>query len=282
VKSEPRRFVLRDVISRIAGIGLVVCILVLTEGCGETVEIGELVKESESVDAGDAESVDIEIEMGAGKLSVSGGSSRLMEGEFIYNVIGWKPEIEYEVRGTRGHLKVRRPIGRSAVLSGRARYEWDIRLNEDMPIDLDIELGAGGSDLDLGGLTLKDLRISTGAGEVEVALTGRPSVKDLRLETGAGDVTVDMTGDWREDAKATIVGGVGRLRLRLPSDVGVRVEAEKGIGTVSASGMTKEGNAYVNRAYGRSGVSLKIDCATGIGSIILEVGGGAEPAGVTI
>ncbi len=273
---------MRRVISRIAGIGWVVCILVLTAGCGETVEIGELVKESKSVEAGDAEFVDIEIEMGTGKLSVSGGTGRLMEGEFIYNVIGWKPEIDYEVRGTRGHLKIRRPIGRSASLTGRARYEWDIHLNQDMPMDLDIELGAGSSYLNLGSLTLEDLRISTGAGEVEVALTGRPSVRDLRLETGAGDVTVDMTGDWREDAKATIIGGVGRLRLRLPSDVGVRVETKKGIGNVSAGGMIRDGNAYVNRAYGGSGVTLEIECATGIGSIILEVDDGAAPAGVTI
>jgi hypothetical protein len=257
-------------------------ILLLAAGCGETVEIGELVKESKSIDVGGAESADVEIEMGAGKLFVSGGARRLMEAKFIYNVIGWEPEIEYDVRGDRGHLTVRRSIGKGGTLGKLGRYEWDIHLNERIPIDLDIELGAGGSYLDMGSLTLEELEISTGAGEVEVDLTGRPSVRNLKLETGAGDVTVDMTGRWRRDLKASIIGGVGRLRLRLPSEVGVRVEAEKGIGKVSASGMMRDGDAYINRAYGSSDVTLEIECATGIGAIILEVGDGEEPGGVTI
>lgn len=264
--------------------GIVGILVVLGSGlsCGETVEIGELVRETKSVELGDAESVDVEIEMGAGKLVIAGGAEDLLEGEFIYNVIGWEPEIEYDVRGGRGHLKVLRPIGRGGRLSKRARYEWGLRLKDEVPIDLDIELGAGGSYLELGSLMLEGLNITTGAGEVQVDLSGRPSVRSLKLETGAGDVTVDMRGDWRRDAKATITGGVGRLRLRLPVDVGVRVEAEKGIGKISAGGMVREGDAYVNRAYGASDVTLDIRCATGIGAIILEVDGYVEPEGVTI
>jgi hypothetical protein len=273
---------LRNRLSKSAGIAGILAVLGFALSCGETVEIGELVRETKSVELGDAESVDVEIEMGAGKLIVGGGAEQLMEGEFIYNVIGWEPEIEYDVRGGRGYLKVLRPIGKSGRLSKRARYEWDLHLNEDVRVDLDIELGAGGSYLELGRLMLKDVNITTGAGEVQVDLTGRPSVRSLKLETGAGDVTVDMRGDWREDVKATIMGGVGRLRLRLPVDVGVRVEAEKGIGKISTGGMVKEGDAYVNRAYGASDVTLDIECATGIGAIILEVDGYEEPEGVTI
>jgi hypothetical protein len=47
--------------------------------------------------------------------------------------------------------------------------------------------------------------------------------------------------------------------------------------------MIRDGDALVNRAYGTSDVTLEIECATGIGAIILEVGkGGQAPGGVTI
>ena len=39
-------------------------------------------------------------------------------------------------------------------------------------------------------------------------------------------------------------------RLRLPRDVGARVEVESGPHTVQATGLTKDGDAYTNAAYG--------------------------------
>jgi hypothetical protein len=70
--------------------------------------------------------------------------------------------------------------------------------------------------------------------------------------------------------------------LRLPDDVGVRVDAEKGIGKISARGMRKRRSAFVNEAYGESEVTLRVKCVAGIGSIILECGEYARDEGVTI
>jgi hypothetical protein len=153
------------------------------------------------------------------------------------------------------------------------RNEWDLRLKDDVPMNLSIGLGAGSNYLELGSLSLSRLDIQTGAGEVEVDLTGSPSVSRLDVEAGAGDVTVDLTGHWEGDLVAHIKGGIGRITLRLPYDVGVRVNAEKGIGKISASGLTRKGKAYVNGAYGESDVTLQIEVETGIGKINLELSG---------
>jgi hypothetical protein len=268
----------------VRGLLVVAVTAMLVGGCGETAEIGPLMEKSESVDLGRAETVRAEIEMGVGELFISGGAGSLMEGTFIYNVIGWAPEISYSVSGGTGHLEVRRPLGRTSRLGRGARYEWDLKFDDDVPMDLDVELGAGSSHLTLGSLNLDQLDISTGAGEVSVFLTGSPSVRKLALETGAGDVTVDMTGSWRDDLKAKIVGGVGRLTLRLPDDVGVAVTAKKGLGKVTVKGgFYRQDDTYVNDAYGDSDTTLEIECMTGIGAIILESEGGAsEVEGVTI
>jgi hypothetical protein len=53
--------------------------------------------------------------------------------------------------------------------------------------------------------------------------------------------------------------------------VGVRVEAQGGLGEINAKSLQKEGEAYVNDAYGDSEVTLDVDIQGGVGQINLEV-----------
>ena len=122
-------------------------------------------------------------------------------------------------------------------------------VNDEVPIDLSVEMGAGESDLDLDSLDL----------------TG------LNLAMGAGETTVDLTGVYERDLAAAIEGGVGRATVRLPSQVGVRVRAEGGLGRIKAGGLRREGEAYVNDAYGDSDVTLEVEVQGGVGEINLEV-----------
>ncbi|MFQ5816391.1 MAG: toast rack family protein [Terriglobia bacterium] len=218
--------------------------------CGSAcTQLGELQVESRSIELADAESVVAEIRMGAGELRVSGGAAPLLEADFAYNVADWKPEVEYRVMGDRGRLTVRQPSVTGGTLGG-TRYEWDLRLNDDVLMELSVELGAGRADLILGSLSLTDLEI----------------------KTGAGDTILDLTGDWKTDLRARIRGGVGRATVRLPRDVGVWVDAKAGIGGINATGLKRDGSAYVNDAYGESDVTLRIDIKGGVGQINLELG----------
>jgi hypothetical protein len=216
--------------------------------CG-TQGIGDLQRESRSVDLDNSQSVRAELKMGAGELNLTGGADALVEGDFAYNVADWKPEVNYDVTGDAGELSVEQGSGEDVPVGGEVRNEWDLRLNDDVPIDLNVEMGAGESDLDLDSLTL----------------TG------LDLQMGAGKTTVDLTGDYDRDLSATIEGGVGEATVRLPSAVGVKVNAEGGLGTINAQGLQREGDAYVNDAYGDSDVTLDVDVRGGVGRINLEV-----------
>jgi hypothetical protein len=216
--------------------------------CG-TQAIGEMERESQSIDLENAQSVRAELRMGAGELNVTGGADALMEADFAYNVADWEPEVDYEVSGDTGELIVEQGSGEDIPLGGEARNEWDLRFNDDVPIDLSVEMGAGESDLDLDSLTL----------------TG------LDLQMGAGKTTVDLTGDYDRDLSATIEGGVGEATVRLPGAVGVKVNAEGGLGAINAQGLQREGDAYVNDAYGDSDVTLDVDVRGGVGRINLEV-----------
>jgi hypothetical protein len=201
----------------------------------------------------------VQLKMGAGELNLTGGADELMEAHFSYNVPAWKPEVSYRPGYEVAQLMVRQGSTESAGLGGDARNVWDIRLNEEVPTDLVVEVGAGESDLDLDSLNLSGYEPT-----------------DLTVQMGAGDTTVDLTGDYTQSFDASIKGGVGEATVMLPSRVGVRVNAQ-GLGKIDAKGLQRVSDAslddaYVNDAYGESRVTLRVDATQGdFGEINLEV-----------
>src|SRR5215208_2310560 len=216
---------------------------------GGTPQVGKMQSESKSVDPKNAQSARAQLKMGAGELYLTGGADQLMEGEFSYNVADWKPKVNYDVSGEKGELIVKQGSAEGARLSGDARNEWNLRLNDEVPTDLVVQMGAGESALDLDSL----------------ALTG------LNLQMGAGKTTVDLTGDYAQNFDASIQGGVGEATVLLPSEVGVKAKAEGGLGKINAQGLQTVGDSYVNDAYGESDVNLSVDVQGGVGEINLKV-----------
>jgi hypothetical protein len=204
--------------------------------------------ESQTVARRDAESVTANIMMGAGQLKISGGAEQLLNAQFTYNIPEWRPIGHYDVSGTQGDLVIRQPKVEQIVSPTNIRYEWDLQLNNDVPMELLVNLGAGQSTIDLRGLDLRK----------------------LELDTGAGQAIVDLTGDWRRDVTATINAGVGDLALRLPKATGVRVDIDRGIGTVTAEGLRRDGNAYVNDAFDQAAVTMRVLVRAGVGAITLQ------------
>src|SRR5215212_1888822 len=139
---------------------------------GTQQQVGKMQEESKSVDPKNAQSARAQLKMGAGELNVTGGADQLMEGDFSYNVSEWKPKVSYDVSGQKGELLVKQGSANSGSLDGKARNEWDISFNDEVPTDLMVKVGAGESDLDLDSLTLSGLDLNMGAGKSTVDLTG--------------------------------------------------------------------------------------------------------------
>jgi hypothetical protein len=221
-------------------------VVLLTSGCATA---GPLQTESHTVPLGGAESARVAITMGGGALLVRGGAADLLGADFVYRHQSWKPQVEYSIAGSEGSLTIRQSPTLAIVPSGSLPARWDVRLNSDVPMSLSITLGGGGGDLELGDLNLSRL--------------------DLKF--GAGGANISLDGDWEKDLEANISGGVGGVKLTLPSDVGVRVEAESGLGGVDASDFHQEGKAYTNAVYGRSNVTLNIRIEVGVGGVELNL-----------
>jgi predicted membrane protein len=203
--------------------------------------------DTQAVELQGAKSVDMDLNIPAGQLSLGGGSSHLMEGDFHYDRHRDKPNVEYSVSEDRGQLHVGQDGNDWHTHWGNDDNEWDMKVANNVPIDLRLEMGAGQSNLRLNGVEVKNLDIHMGAGQLDLDLTGPRSTS--------------MTG--------TIEGGVGQATVRLPKDVGVRVEASGGIGSVDSRDLKRDGDAYVNDSYGKTPTSIELTIHGGIGEIRL-------------
>jgi hypothetical protein len=225
-------------------------LLAATYGCSVTVsenENREPRRESVTIDRGKAEMVRAEVRMAVGELRVSGGSSKLLEAEFRYNLPFLKPEVRYDATGFRGHLTVENKSNRDLRLGGEAENTWDLRLNNDTPLDLILHMGAGESRFEIGSLDLR---------RVEVHL-------------GVGEVYMDLRGEPKRDFDVEVRGGVGEATIHLPKTVGVVAEARGGIGGIEVRGLRKDGDRWVNSLYGTGKPTVRVDVRGGVGSIEL-------------
>lgn len=261
-----------------------------------TLEVGPLQETEESIPLDGTEPVAVDILFGAGELEIQAGEEdELFSGRFKYNVKEWEPEISYD-----GDLLVIRQ-GSSDEDWGiptdkGARNEWDLAFSPEVPLEIEIRIGAGEGEWDFGGLQLEDLDIELGAGDfavyfgepnevemrdldidagaskLQIINVGNASPKRMAVRGGVGDITLELTGDWANSASIDVTTGVGSLTLRVPDNMGVRVDVEGGLSNIDVSGLHRSGDDYVNDDYGEAEMELDISVNTGVGQVnLIEV-----------
>ena len=200
---------------------------------------------SRIVERQNAKSVNMTLEAGAGELNVSGGSSHLLDAEFRYSDSYGTPRVEYNVNDGVGQLNISQDS--TSVHFGRSHNEWNLRLGNEVPLELKIEMGAG-----RGRLKLRDLPVTR-----------------LEMSMGAGQADLDLTGDRKSDLVANLEGGVGQVTIHLPRNVGVVAHASGGIGSISARGFRHDDDEYTNEAYGKTPATIHLKVEGGVGQISL-------------
>jgi hypothetical protein len=221
-----------------AGLTLGACSLSVTP-------TGPELHESRSVDLDKAEKVRVELKMPVGELDLRGDAQKLLDADFTYNVPAWKPDIRYHSAGAAGDLVMEQHGSTSST--GNTKNHWDLRLNNNVPLDLRVEFGAGEARLNLGSLSLRSVDV----------------------EMGAGTLRMDLRGTPKNEYSVRIRGGVGDATVNLPREVGISASASGGLGDISVTGLHKTGDRYVNDAYERAAVRIRLDIQGGVGSIKL-------------
>jgi hypothetical protein len=183
---------------------------------------------------------------------------------------------------------------RQGASGGRRSGDLEITLGAVGTLAIDVQASAAETQLDLTGLPITTLAVSSGASDTRVRFD-RPNpvrMKSLTLATGAasilvdrlgnanadeivvragvGDVELDMAGTWLHDTELRAEVALGALTIRVPSDVGVRVETSRVLASFSHAGLSDKGGAYVSDNWDSATHKLRIYAQTFVGFLSVE------------
>lgn len=148
-------------------------------------------------------------------------------------------------------------------------HAWQLDLNRDILLDLQIDTSNGATTLDLDDLQLTDLLIEAANGSVTAAMPDGDYDGQISGGNGALQITLPVSGrqNWRMET------GNGSMHLLLPQGVPARVDYQTGNGAVSVDDRFDhvEGDAhdgvYETADYEPGGDGIVLHLESGNGSI---------------
>lgn len=240
------------------------------------------------------EPVDVHVEFGAGELRVQPGDRPMLyRMDMRYDEDRFTPVTTFDRDRQALHLGVRGREGRKGVKI-REGSRATIWLTREVPLGLELEFGAGEAEIDLGGMRLRHLALSTGASEttvrfgspnpiraervdiksgaaeLEVYNLGNTRAEQLHFQGGVGSTLLDFGGEWDRSARASVQMGIGSVKLRFPRGLGVRINKQSFLTSFDGEGLIKQGNSYFSRNWEDAPHKLTVDLDAALGSIEVE------------
>jgi len=195
---------------------------------------------------GDIQQAEIIISPAIGELNVVAmkDPSVLIRGE-ISTGKNQQVYTDYEISGMTGYFEIN---SLSAIyFPSSVGWNWDLSLTDALPLDVELNMGAGDLNADFSNLTLTGLDVNQGVGEVTVVLPAQ------------GSYSVDISQ------------AIGSMVVEIPQSVGVRIEFSKAISSLSMpAGFDQRGDFYYSTNYDGADNKVEIEISQAIGSILLQ------------
>ncbi len=245
----------------------------------------------------------VEVRYAAGEFRLSAApAGTLYRMDLRYDEERFTPLRAYDAPASRLVIGARGKGGHVETVShreGDPTPSLDLQLAPDLPLDLDLQLGAVRSQVDLGGMRLSSVRYRTGASETTLRFStpnpepctdlvleagaaefhawslGNANCRRVRLNGGVGDVTLDFSGAWQGVTDADLDVAIGSLTLMLPRDAGVAVRLTRFLASFDEAGFTKRGDTYYSAGYETARRRLVLDVSAAFGGVnVVWTGGG--------
>ncbi len=271
-------------------LGIVSALLMSACGFEERVP-AQMISMDQSQPIGNEKSLSAEIRFDVGSLEVSADTkANLYAMDLEYDKASYEPEVHFD-SGEEGRLSFRlQGTHTSGLHSDRRGNRLRLNLTNSVPVKLDVNTGIGDARLNLSGLKVarleieagvgasklyayepnsvdcESVRIKNGVGSMDAVGLGNLNFRDFDFEGGVGGANLDFTGTWRQGAEIRIQVGVGGVTMRMPREVGVRVEAEKHfLSGLHLEGFSKRDAYYFSENYDQAKTQVTVRVATGVG-----------------
>ena len=208
---------------------------------------GEVATSTQSIPLDGAREARLSIQHGAGQLRVQAAADPLTLVSSTFD-----GELRHDVRRDGERADVRLRLEREWWFwmwpwNWGVNSRWELAVNRDVPLWLDVKTGASESRLDLRELKVRELRLDTGASSLDVELPG------------SGQIT------------GRIKAGAATIRIHLPESMAVRVRANLGAATLNVRGQRFQwgNNAYQTPDYETNPNRVDLDIDGGAASITI-------------
>jgi len=242
-------------------------------------------------------SLESSIHYDVGSLEITGdrGPSALYSVDLEYDRSSYTPDVQYDSvsGGAEGRLSLNlRSIHKVGRRIGTQSNRMRVAFANSIPLNLDVATGVGESRLSLSGLKLsrmdlaagvgetkmsayepnpipcESVRLKNGVGNLEAVGLGNLNFRDFEFKGGVGAATLDFTGDWKQNADIRIEVGVGGVVVRIPRDLGVKVEAQKHLlSGLQLEHFTQRDSFYYSENYDTAAFRISLRIKTGIGGL---------------
>jgi Cell wall-active antibiotics response LiaF, C-terminal/LiaF transmembrane domain len=185
----------------------------------------------------------LHINHGAGRLKISSGAgiTNLLEGSF-------RGGVDRKDHQQEDHFDLTLSVPSHFFFWSWGSYglNWDIKLNSQVTLDLDVNFGAGESRMDLSDLDINHLVLKTGVSGSDIILPSREGITYVRIESG-----------------------ISGVNLHVPQDVAARIKTETGLAgvTIDRQRFPRQGGVSQSPEYDSAMRKIEIKISTGIGAV---------------
>ena len=217
-----------------------------------------------------AKSAKVRIDSSVGELRVEAldNSDNLIEGT-IYSIERETILESYKKTGSMidYYLHSDWKPGSVNINDRNQRLSWDLALTNAIPLDLNISLGVGESELDLSELQVSELDLNIGVGATDIELpVGEYAA---RVDGGVGQTTITLPDEGQ--ITLSVDGGIGEIVIYLPENMAARIKVDRGIAGLSVpSGFDKNDDTYTSPNFDSADNWVEIDVNQGIGNIAIR------------
>jgi predicted membrane protein len=114
---------------------------------------------------------------------------------------------------------------------------------------------------------MREMEIDVGAADFFAQHLANANAENVRLRGGVGVVDLDFGGAWTQDMNVSARLAIGKLVLRVPTDVGVRLEVQRVAAGFEHPGLVKRDDAWYSDNWDSASHKLHVRAETFFGKI---------------
>ena len=243
----------------------------------------------------DSAPASVQVVYGTGRIGVRATSNPLLYHiQVRYDATRAQPRHTFDVASRKLQIGVQKSEMRFPGRNDSDAGHLQLELSRSTPLDLNLDLGAVESDLDLTGLRISRLRVESGASDAKLRFDSlnatRMSVldislgaasfrgdrlananaQDIRVDAGIGNVELDLGGQWTQDIDLHVEVTLGIVTIHVPSAVGIHVSLEKTLASFDHEGLIERDGGWVSKNWDSAPHKLRVTAETVFGKLSID------------